>query len=122
MRPTLLDEVLEAHGGVDRWRAERTIYARVRTGGLLVRTRVPGNRLADYRVTVGTDEPWTVLDPIPREGKRGVLERGAARIESAAGEVLATRADLPPQREDALGAPAREIGHERRAPMPGTRL
>ena len=32
--------------------------------------------------------PRTVLDPFPRDGQRGVFERGAARIESRDGAVL----------------------------------
>jgi hypothetical protein len=89
----LLDEVLEAHGGLARWRKARTVQARVRTGGLLIRTRVPGNRLADSHLTVYVQEPRTVLDPFPRDGQRGVFERGAARIEGYDGEVLSSRAD-----------------------------
>lgn len=88
----LLDEVLEAHGGLERWREARTVQARVRVGGLLIRTRVPGNRLADSHLTVHVQEPRTVLDPFPRDGQRGVFERGAARIESRDGEVLSSRA------------------------------
>ncbi|HSF03552.1 MAG TPA: hypothetical protein VLA62_11100, partial [Solirubrobacterales bacterium] len=75
---SLLDEVLEAHGGLERWRAARTIRARVRSGGLLIRTRVPGNRFADYHATVAVDEPRAVLDPFPEDGQRGVFERGRA--------------------------------------------
>ncbi|MEK6271068.1 MAG: hypothetical protein AABM42_00240 [Actinomycetota bacterium] len=89
----LLDQVLEAHGGLERWRAARTVRARVRSGGLLVRTRVPGNRLADYRLTVEVQEPRAVMDPFPRTGQRGVFDRGEARIEGEGGEVLASRAD-----------------------------
>ena len=89
----LLDEVLEAHGGLDRWLAARTVSARVRTGGLLVRTRMPGNRFADYRLAVDVDRPRAVLDPFPRDGERGVFERGEARVESGAGEVLDSRPD-----------------------------
>ena len=89
---TLLDEVLDAHGGAERWRAARKISARVRSGGLLLRTRVPGNRFADYRVTVEVAEPRTWMDPFPRRGQRGVFDRGEARIESVAGEVLESRA------------------------------
>ena len=71
----LLDEVLEAHGGLERRREARTVQARVRVGGLLIRTRVPGNRLADSHLTVHVQEPRTVLDPFPRDGQRGVFER-----------------------------------------------
>jgi hypothetical protein len=90
---SLLDEVLEAHGGADRWRAARTVSARVRSGGLLLRTRAAGNRFADYRVEVETARPRAVADPFPRDGERGVFELGAARIETADGEVLESRSD-----------------------------
>jgi hypothetical protein len=89
----LLDEVLEAHGGLERWRAARTVRARVRSGGLLVRTRVPGNRFADYRLTVDVQEPRAVMDPFPRAGQRGIFERGRVRIETEAGDLVASRDD-----------------------------
>jgi hypothetical protein len=87
----LLEEVLEAHGGGDRWRAARTVSARVRSGGLLLRTRAAGNRFVDYRVEVEMARPRTVADPFPRHGERGVFDLGAARIESVDGEVLESR-------------------------------
>jgi hypothetical protein len=97
----LLDEVLEAHGGLERWREARTVQARVRVGGLLIRTRVPGNRLADSHLTVHVQEPQTFLDPFPRDGQRGVFERGAARIEVATARSSA-RAHTPgPRSSDA---------------------
>jgi hypothetical protein len=90
---TLLDEVLDAHGGGERWRAARRISARVRSGGLLVRTRMAGNRFADYRIEVEVAEPRAVADPFPRDGERAIFERGAVRVETADGEVLESRAD-----------------------------
>jgi hypothetical protein len=93
MSDALLDEVLEAHGGLECWRAARAVRARVRSGGFLVRTRVPGNRFADYRLMVDVQEPRAVMDPFPRTGQRGVFDRGEARIEGEGGEVLASRAD-----------------------------
>jgi len=93
MSAALLDEVLEAHGGFERWRSAGSIQARVRSGGLLLRTRVPGNRFADYRLTVDAQEPRAVMDPFPREGARGVFERGMSRVETDDGDVLESRAD-----------------------------
>lgn len=87
----LLEEVLDAHGGIDRWRSAATIHARVRSGGLLLRTRVPGNRLADYRITVDVRNARTVLDPFPSDEQRGVFENGSARIETHDGEVISSR-------------------------------
>ena len=89
----LLDQVLEAHGGLQRWREARTVHARVRVGGLLIRTRVPGNRFAGSQLTVHVQEPRTVLDPFPRDRQRGVFEPGTARIESLDGEDLSSRTD-----------------------------
>ena len=90
---TLLDEVMEAHGGLERWQGARSVHARVRSGGLLIRTRIPGNRFADYRLTVHVHEPRAVMEPFPRARERGVFERGEARIERDDGEVLASRSD-----------------------------
>ncbi|BBX44426.1 hypothetical protein GCM10009641_54060 [Mycobacterium cookii] len=87
----LLHEVLSAHGGLERWRSATTVHGRVRTGGLLIRTRVPGNRMADYRITVDVQQSRTVLDPFPRDGRRGVFEDGTARIENDGGEVISSR-------------------------------
>ena len=94
---SLLDEVLEAHGGVERWRAARRISARLRSGGLLVRTRMPGTRFADCRLTVEVAEPRASMDPFPEPGQRGVFDRGEARIETADGGVLESRPDPRPQ-------------------------
>ena len=59
---TLLDEVLEGYGGSDRWEAARRVRARGRSGGLLLRTRVPGTRLADYHLTLELGERRTRIE------------------------------------------------------------
>ena len=92
----LLAEVLEAHGGLERWRAASTIAAGVHSGGLLLRTRVPGTRFADYEVTVGVGNELAVLDPFPEPGSRGVFDHGEVRIERD-GKVLAERSDPRPE-------------------------
>jgi hypothetical protein len=99
---TLLDEVLEAHGGVARWEAAARVRARARSGGLLLRTRVPGTRFADYGLTVELDQRMTVFDPFPEPGVRGVFERGSVRLERAGGEVIASRSE---PRKDFFGRP-----------------
>lgn len=87
----LLDDVLEAHGGLERWRAAKTIRGRVRSGGLLLRTRVSGNKFADTRIEVEVGRPRGAAEPFPEPGRRGVYEDGRVRIESSDGEVLAAR-------------------------------
>ena len=64
--------------GAPRARSRRS----ARSGGLLLRTRVPGTRFADYEVTVEVDERRCVLDPFPEPGSRGVFDRGEVRIET----------------------------------------
>ncbi len=93
---SLLGEALEAHGGVERWRAARRIRARVRSGGLLVRTRMPGDALEDLRVELEVAEPRASAAPFPAAGRRGVFDRGAVRIETDDGEVLESRPDPRP--------------------------
>jgi hypothetical protein len=93
----LLAEVVEAHGGLERWRAARTITAAARSGGLLIRTRVPGTRFADYEITVDVGDERAVFDPFPERGQRGVFDHGAVRIEREGGGVLAERADPRPE-------------------------
>jgi hypothetical protein len=61
-----------------------------------MRSRVPGTRFADYRVTVEPAERTTVFDPFPEPGVRGVFDRGAARLERGDGEVIASRAEPRP--------------------------
>lgn len=88
---------MEAGGGADRWQRATAIQARVRTGGLLVRTRVPGNRFSDYRLTVDVQQPRAVIDPFPREGLRGVFDDGSVRIEDREGGIVSSRARPRPQ-------------------------
>jgi hypothetical protein len=95
--PALLEEALEASGGLERWRAARTVDARVRSGGLLLRTRVPGLRFANYRVSVEIERRRTVMDPFPHHGRRAIFDRGAVRIEGEDGETVAARADPRPE-------------------------
>jgi hypothetical protein len=94
---TLLDEVLAAHGGLARWRAARRVHAGGRSGGFLLRTRVPGNRLASYRIIVDLTKPWAFIDPFPEPGVRGVFDDGAVRLERDDGEVLDSRGDPRPE-------------------------
>ena len=71
--------------------AARTIRARVRSGGLLIRTRVPGNRFADYQLTVAVDEPRRGAGSLSRGRAARRLRPRRARIETGAGDVVASR-------------------------------
>lgn len=91
--PALLDEALEQAGGEARWRAVERISARVRSGGLLPRTRAAGNRFDDYRLTIALDRQYAELDPYPRPGLRAVLDGSEVRIEAQGGTIVERRSD-----------------------------
>jgi hypothetical protein len=88
----LLDEVLAAHGGAQRWQSVAAITAHGRLDGLLPK-RFPGNKLANFTVQVQVAEQHTVLHDFPQAGKRAVFDRGDVRIETLDGERLDTRSD-----------------------------
>ena len=88
----MIERVLEAHGGLDRWLSARRISIVTRTGGLLPRTRMP-HQFAAGRVTIELDQPRTRLEPIPADGRIGVFDRGHVRLETSDGEVIESRAN-----------------------------
>jgi hypothetical protein len=88
----LLDEVLTAHGGAERWQSVSTITARGRLEGLLPK-RFAGNKLSNFTFQVQVAEQHTVLHDFPHAGKRAVFDRGDVRIESHDGEQFDTRTD-----------------------------
>jgi hypothetical protein len=81
----LLDEVFTAHGGRDRWRAVTALTAHGGFGGLL-RSRFPGNRMADVTARVELAEQRTVFYGFPQEDRQAVFDRGDVRIETRDGE------------------------------------
>jgi hypothetical protein len=88
----LLDEVLTAHGGLDRWRAVTALTAHGRFGGVL-RSRFPGNRMANVTVRVRLAEPHAVFLGFPQEDQQAVFDRGDIRIETRDGELIDARRD-----------------------------
>jgi hypothetical protein len=87
----LLARAIEAAGGETRWKRASTLTADVRTGGLLMRSKLKHRAFAEYTVTVSTGEVRSVLEPYPRPGRRGVFAGDRVWIESGQGEVLDRR-------------------------------
>jgi hypothetical protein len=88
--PDLLEQVVEAHGGA-AFDSASHVVVHVGCGGWAFPMKRQRNALADFTGTVSTSEQHVVLAPYSGPGRRGVLERGAVRIETDAGEVLASR-------------------------------
>jgi hypothetical protein len=87
----LLEQAIEAHGGLGRFTSAKTVTAHLGTGGWAYAMRFQRGALSDFSGTVSTSEPRAVLSPYPKDGQRGVLEGGRVRIESADGTVVAER-------------------------------
>jgi hypothetical protein len=88
---TLLDQVMEAHGGRRRWGRVREIHAHVRSGGLLMRSKFKAGKFADYGISVSTDRQSAVLEPYPRQGRSGEFAGDTVRIIDDDGSTLAER-------------------------------
>jgi hypothetical protein len=88
----ILDDVLAAHGGLERWRAVTALTVYARFGGLL-RTRFPGNRMADVTVRLLMAEQHVVFHRFPRDDQRAVFDCGSVRIEASDGRLIAARPD-----------------------------
>ncbi len=86
----LLDEALAAHGGLESWRDVTAITARGTFSGLL-RSRFPGNRMANGTVRVQPAHQHAVIDGFPQAGHRAVFDRGDVRIETLGGRLIESR-------------------------------
>src|ERR1700751_1685462 len=88
----VLDEVLAVYGGLERWRAVTALTPHGRFRGLL-RSRFPGNRMANVTVRVELAEQQAVFHGLPHEDEQAVFDRGDVRIETRDGELINARRD-----------------------------
>jgi hypothetical protein len=91
--PDLVLEVIEAHGGLDRWRSVGRLSLRISTGGLLFTLKGQRTAIRDLEAYVMPKKRRTVFLGYPARGQRGVFDNGSVHIESDAGEVIAARPD-----------------------------
>ncbi|MDQ3936469.1 MAG: hypothetical protein M3340_17755 [Actinomycetota bacterium] len=78
---TLVERVLDAHGGLDAWRAHDELELRYRAGGLAFASRMRGLRMKPWHARVRLDRPHTILEDYPERGRRGVLDGEHVSIE-----------------------------------------
>ena len=90
---SLLDEVIEAHGGAERWQTVSELSVDVSAGGFAVASKFQRRGLLDLVARVSTDLQHVVLAPYPSRGQRGVFDRGAVRIETDNGTLVRQRLD-----------------------------
>src|SRR5262249_6156743 len=89
----LLEKAIDAHGGMDRWRAAREVRVRLSSGGRLFDQRLPKVRRVGGGGHVLTDRPYVEFVGYGSPGRRGVFDHGAVRIEDPRGTVLGPRED-----------------------------
>ena len=90
---SLLEHVIKAHGGLERWQSAGELTVRHSSGGFAFAAKLQGRTLTTHLARVSTDLQRTVFTAYPGPGRRGVFERGAVRIETGGGRVLAHRLD-----------------------------
>jgi hypothetical protein len=88
----LLEDVLAAHGGLERWRAVTSVTVHGRFGGVL-RSRFPGNLMITVTARVQMVDQHVVLHGFPQDDQRAVFDRGDVRIETSGGELIAARSN-----------------------------
>lgn len=89
----LLDEAIEAHGGIRRWKRVAEVGARVRSGGLLMRVKGRSRSFIDYGLNVSTGKQSAVLEPYPGPGSTGLYAADSVRVLARDGSVEDERND-----------------------------
>jgi hypothetical protein len=92
--PGLLEQAIDAHGGLEAFERKPQIRVHARSGGFALRSKrgTPG-ALADYEATIDARRPRTVIEGYPAPARRGIFEPDRVWVESHEGEVLAERHD-----------------------------
>jgi hypothetical protein len=88
---SLLNEVLEAHGGLRRWHEVHEIEADAEIYGAMWIRKGQGDVLRGVHITAKPREQWISYSPFKGEGKRSVCTPQLTLIEGAAGNVVSAR-------------------------------
>jgi hypothetical protein len=102
----LKDLVIEAHGGLDRWRQFDQVSADLIQGGVLWSLKGLPDTLARTNVTVGLEKEWASHAPFGPRNRRSRFEPGRVALEAENGTVL----------EELLQPRASFVGHELQTP------
>jgi hypothetical protein len=86
-------DYIDAHGGLERWGAIEEIVLRASAGGTSLSVKHQGEAIRNLQAHISPTRQYVVFDPYPEQGKRGIFDEGAVRIESDRGQVIAARSE-----------------------------
>src|ERR1700741_1740928 len=89
----LLDAVLEAHGGLPRWRTFASVEATIVSGGKLWDIKGQPRDPAPRRMTVALQREWASLQPFGAPDQKTDFTPDRVAIETLDGRVVAERAN-----------------------------
>lgn len=109
---TLLDQIIEAHGGMARWKSFNTLSAHLKQGGVLWPLKGKGGMLDEVDIKIQLHQPWTSHSPFGRPEHRTAVTPQRAAIETAEGTVV----------EELTAPRATFAGHQLDTPWSDTQL
>ena len=90
----LLDNVIEAHGGLHRWQQHSALSVELSVGGLLWGMKEQAGVLDNTKVTVGIGNEWASHHPFGQDNRRSRFAPDVVTIEGQSGGCL-ERLDNP---------------------------
>lgn len=91
---TLLDKVLQAHGGLDAWKSVKRLDVKFTAKGPLFHLKHQPAGLHDVTLRIDPHSPRVEISPFPKAGSRGVYTPLRAWIEDETGKIVGERADF----------------------------
>lgn len=92
----LLEKVLDAHGGLDRWKKVSGVHSRQTATGQLFEFKNGSAQSPQRRMDVETGSQRVSATPFPRRGSRGEFDHDRVWLENDEGETIDTLTDPRP--------------------------
>ncbi|TFW25985.1 hypothetical protein [Duganella callida] len=84
----LIEQAIEAHGGLERWKSFSKLSAHLSQGGILWPLKGHGGKLDEVEVSIALHRQSTSHAPFGAPGRRTAVTPQRAVIETVSGEVL----------------------------------
>ena len=84
----LLEQVIEAHGGMARWKSFSTLSAHLRQGGIVWPLKGKGGMLDEVNIQIKLHQPWTSHSPFGDAQRRTAVTPDRVAIETTAGALV----------------------------------